>query len=114
MGHGRGLWVSRPHLASFAPLLKTLRGAQVRRISWVRGVRPVGGSASGLLMKLFPTGQLFPPVAARTENEKGRPRGAPFYIPDRPDYLILASRNSTCFLATGSYFFLVILSVIVR
>src|SRR5215208_1797796 len=77
MGHGRGLWVSRPHLASFAPLLITLRGAQVRRISWVRGVRPVGGSASGLLMKLFPTGQLFPPVAARTETKRA-PTGRPF------------------------------------
>src|SRR5829696_7919854 len=40
--------------------------------------------------------------------------GALYVFPGRPDYLILASRNSTCFLATGSYFFLVILSVIVR
>src|SRR5437764_3236584 len=30
--------------------LVTLRNAQVRRISWVRGVRPVGGGVSGLLM----------------------------------------------------------------
>jgi hypothetical protein len=29
-------------------------------------------------------------------------------------YLILDSRNSTCFLATGSYFFFTNLSVIVR
>jgi len=36
--------------------LVTLRNAQVRRISWVRGVRPVGGSVSGLLMTPLPAG----------------------------------------------------------
>jgi hypothetical protein len=36
--------------------LITLRNAQVRRISWVRGVRPARGGASGLLMTPLPAG----------------------------------------------------------
>jgi hypothetical protein len=39
--------------------LITLRNAQVRRISWVRGVRPARGGASGLLMTPFPAGHHF-------------------------------------------------------
>src|SRR5690606_36198203 len=38
----------------------------------------------------------------------------PFDLPETRSYLILVSLNSTCFLTTGSYFVLVIFSVIVR
>jgi len=41
---------------TLANTLITLRNAQVRRISWVRGVRPARGGASGLLMTPFPAG----------------------------------------------------------
>src|SRR5262245_36411311 len=81
-----------------------------------------GSGTSGLLMTPLPTGHLF---------SKGR-SGLLNYIPPagiakgRPDrsalaarrlarrYLIFVSRNSTCFLATGSYFFFTSLSVMVR
>src|ERR1700704_3940253 len=50
----------------------------------------------------------------RTRNQK-RGREAPFLVPDIVrSYLILDSLNSTCLRATGSYFFLTSLSVMVR
>src|SRR5258705_25602 len=76
-----------------------------------------GSGTSGLLMTPLPAGHLLAsskpsPFGAR--KREGRPQGA-LAIWERPDrYLILDSRNSTCFFATGSYFFLVSLSVIVR
>src|SRR5262245_60182740 len=46
---------------------------------------------------------------------KRAPHGRPScFANSRNLHLILDSRNSTCFLATGSYFFLTSLSVIVR
>src|SRR6185312_9893593 len=47
--------------------------------------------------------------SGRGENQKGAPREL-----HRGDYLILPSRNSTCFFAMGSYFFMTSFSVLVR
>src|SRR5438093_9458920 len=84
-----------------------------------------GSGTSGLLMKPLPAGHLFGLSAdekcARPETKRAPPisdlseiGGALLPQRNRRVYLILASRNSTCFLATGSYFFLVSFSVIVR
>src|SRR5436305_1725396 len=84
-----------------------------------RGVRPVRGRCEWPPQD---TALDRPPSldASRThpfpvEKAKGRPTGRP----DRRSrcvrgYLIFDSRNSTCFLATGSYFFFTSLSVMVR
>src|SRR5215471_13901722 len=92
-----------------------------------------GGGVSGLLMTPLPAGHLherhdlkiavFPPRQACSApsrlTRKGR-RPAPSSLkpraayPSAVTYLIFASRNSTCFLATGSYFFFKSLSVMVR
>src|SRR5947209_17090951 len=98
--------------------LITLRNAQVRRISWVRGVRPVRGRYE------WPPHDAAPdrPPSSRasgsclihssiSQNTKGVRRAD---RRARRRHLILASRNSTCFLATGSYFFFTSLSVMVR
>src|SRR6266487_5301951 len=50
----------------------------------------------------------------RCPERKRAPDGAPRSERSRNAHLILDSRNSTCFLATGSYFFFTSLSVIVR
>src|SRR5215510_1197173 len=84
-----------------------------------------GSGTSGLLMTPLPAGHLR--SAAENAAERHRaPEWAPLsfvatlsvramsFVCDRARYLIFASRNSTCFLATGSYFFLVSLSVMVR
>src|SRR5205085_527066 len=47
-------------------------------------------------------------------KRKRRPSRTPSPKPAMSRYLIFASRNSTCFLATGSYFFITSLSVMVR
>src|SRR5437763_1179485 len=103
--------------------LITLRNAQVRRISWVRGVRPVRERYEwpphDTAPDRPPVGGQWTTAANRllrgAKMRKGRRRGAlATSQPFSADHLILASRNSTCFLATGSYFFLVSFSVIVR
>src|SRR5262245_20303140 len=77
-----------------------------------------GGGTSGLLMTPLPTGHLtlralggsrliHSSIARNTRGVAGAAR------PSRR-HLILASRNSTCVLATGSYFFFTSLSVMVR
>src|ERR1041384_5410051 len=120
MDHFQALWGDSERHA-FAPETTssiTLRNAQVPPISWVRGVRPVReryewpphDAAPGrppLFHRLeFPI---------RSQNARGRPSGRPRSPRScATRYLILASRNSTCFLATGSYLFLVSFSVIVR
>src|SRR5215510_5648639 len=91
-----------------------------------------GSGTSGLLMTPLPAGHLR--SAAENAAERHRaPEWAPLlfcgampfaaqcvicgamsFVARRARYLIFASRNSTCFLATGSYFFLVSLSVMVR
>src|SRR5208282_6763506 len=96
-----------------------LRSAQVRRISWVRRVRPARGwcewpphdSAPGRppwrrrLWRFVALQTWMPGTwAGHDETE----------IQFRDLYLILDSRNSTCFFATGSYFFFTSLSVMVR
>src|SRR5712691_11110890 len=79
-----------------------------------------GGGTSGLLMTPLPTGHLFQgaPTALihslAERNKQGARFGRPFFWPAAARYLILDSRNSTCFLATGSYFFFTSLSVMVR
>src|SRR5215470_2391251 len=98
-----------------------------------------GSGTSGLLMTPLPTGHLRSATQKDTRKGnrcKGRPLGALviggarwaplslvapagrpchwWLIGRHERYLIFASRNSTCFLATGSYFFLVSLSVMVR
>src|SRR5215470_5887545 len=81
-----------------------------------------GSGTSGLLMTPLPTGHLRFATHKDTRKGnrcKGRPLGALCHWwligrHERGRYLIFASRNSTCFLATGSYFFLVSLSVMVR
>src|SRR5712671_5959680 len=81
-----------------------------------------GGGTSGLLMTPPPTGHLYftgwadrrnlQTVAAKCD---GRPAVGALAASGRArGYLIFDSRNSTCFFATGSYFFLTSLSVIVR
>src|SRR5437588_1281480 len=114
---------------TLANTLITLRNAQVRRISWVRGVRPARGGASGLLITPFRPATILrhhPEVAAKRPSKdvtytgpvvlrssrslsSGRPLragpvGSHLRVSGREAYLILYSRNSTCFLATGSYF----------
>src|ERR1700730_15692231 len=103
-----------------AILLITLRNAQVRRISWVPvGFGRSGGGTSGLLMIPLPTGHLVPhgksprlcvlgQQARRGPDNHGR------CSEGHAGYLILPSRNSMCFFATGSYFFFTSLSVMVR
>src|SRR4030081_1273062 len=91
-----------------------------------RGVRPVWDGVSGLLNDNAP-GR--PPFfqACFTEAARGRialknhvqMQRAPLRTPSRQtamarSYLIFASRNSTCFLATGSYFFMTRFSVMGR
>src|ERR1700689_2426575 len=78
------------------------------------GSAGLGGGASGLLMTSLRAGhQLRPragcfvirlqkPTPFRSKKPGTKPGHA---IPFQPYYLIFASRNSTCFLATGSYFF---------
>jgi len=161
-------------------LLITLRNAQVRRISWVRGVRPAGERCEwpphDTASRRPPTPQFSSPVihavyvvlhnlraiwqvrsalGATHGRVMARPIGSDFHsrkrgstrnrehenssldppavadrgsmwnvglmfvatkalAPEPARYLILVSRNSTCFLATGSYFFLTSLSVMVR
>ena len=57
---------------------------------------------------------LIPQTDLSNETTKGAQR-APFVrCGCGSRYLILASRNSTCFFATGSYFFITSLSVMVR
>src|ERR1700752_683465 len=80
-----------------------------------------GGGTSGLLMTPLPTGHLFEGGARSPEfhsrfqsNTKGALRFGAFIVRTARRYLILDSRNSTCFLATGSYFFFTSLSVMVR
>src|SRR4249919_3700497 len=91
-----------------------------------RGVRPVGGryewpphdTATDRPLPL-PTTQ-----ASLTGLDVRHPGCRPGFAVAQPGpqfdilserrYLILASRNSTCFLATGSYFFFTSLSVMVR
>src|SRR5437660_11198381 len=92
--------------------LITLRNAQVRRISWVRGVRPVRERHEWPPHDAAP-GR--PPFLIALRRGK---MGARRITPARPPWsrafpsalqaghLNLASQNSTCFLATGSYFFL--------
>src|SRR5215472_1975177 len=114
---------------TLANTLITLRNAQVRRISWVRGVRPARGGASGLLMTPFPAGHVRTFAGERASGLRAPRRATALahgssssgarlwrapWMTHRRAYLILDSRNSTCFLATGSYFFLTNLSVIVR
>src|SRR5258708_35453455 len=79
-----------------------------------------GGGTSGLLMTPLPTGHL---IQGRelllftvwlSGIHEGARSGRPFFWPAAARYLILDSRNSTCFLATGSYFFFTSLSVMVR
>src|SRR5215510_3248471 len=77
-----------------------------------------GGGTSGLLIDAAPDR---PPSlrasgsrlihSSISQNTKGVPGAA---RPARRGHLILDSRNSTCFLATGSYFFFTSLSVMVR
>src|SRR5215813_10305226 len=96
----------------------TLRSAQVRRISWVRGVRPVREryewpphDAAPDRPPSLPT---VLPARQRLETKQRQAPMAPCCFSSLERYLIFASRNSTCFLATGSYFFLVSFSVMVR
>src|SRR5579862_4831657 len=112
------------HIVRSLPI--TLRGAQVRRISWVRGVRPARERCE------WPphiTVSCRPPLHGQRHDRLAPPRFLPIRPLNRnarhkaghdtsptayPSYLILDSRNSTCFFATGSYFFFTSLSVIVR
>src|SRR5215469_2279015 len=83
-----------------------------------------GGGASGLLMTLFPAGHHcvaadlvfagYPPLRASGKRPGHRPSQVQVIASGCSPYLILDSRNSTCFFATGSYFFFTNLSVIVR
>src|SRR4249919_3267447 len=126
MDHSLSLWGTLGYCRPSSPkVLITLRNAQVRRISWVRRVRPVreryewpphdaapGRPPFGSRVRLQNTRKLRTDVArAKREacfhatriNAKGapwRPAGSLVSALDR--YLIFASRNSTCFLATGS------------
>src|SRR5947207_9033580 len=92
-----------------------------------RGVRPVRDGVSGLLNDTAP-GR--PPsfrmcvsdvaqLAACARNsplkcKRASPGDALYQLARAQFYLIFASRNSTCFLATGSYFFMTSFSVMVR
>src|SRR5713101_4583454 len=98
-----------------------------------------GSGTSGLLMTPLPAGHLFwslfhrvfcvfhrwrevqndPRSGAQdrpisSSRQKRRASDWRLGIVSRAVHLILASRNSTCFLATGSYFFFVSFSVMVR
>src|SRR5262249_54276926 len=100
-------------------ILITLRNAQVRRISWVRGVRPVRGRYEWPPHDTAPDRPpSIPPPPAGHQSDVGkmkrRPQRAPFALRRARRHLILDSRNSTCFFATGSYFFFTSLSVMVR
>src|ERR1043166_4870015 len=81
------------------------------------GFGRLGGGVSGLLMY---TASGRPPyqsadVSPVSTNTKGA-AAAPFCVLPAYDqaYLIFPSLNSTCFFATGSYFFILSFSVIVR
>src|SRR5262245_65681763 len=95
-------------ISPFSPSLIeiTLRNAQVRRISWVRGVRPAWERYEWPPHDAAPSR---PPLRKRVAEfaiEKGA-QPAPLVVSRlRRRYLIFDSRNSTCFFATGSYFFL--------
>src|SRR5262249_53340765 len=105
-----GLVRSRARGEKTSPIaLITLRNAQGRRISCVRGVRPGRGRYEWPPHDAAPDRP--PSLRARgsrlihsliAQNTKGVPGVA---RPARRRHLILDSRNSTCFLATGSYFF---------
>src|SRR5262245_44490188 len=75
-----------------------------------------GGGTSGLLMTPLPTGHLYcgcrrtPYFTAQSRKIREASAARSAACP----HLILDSRNSTCFLATGSYFFFTSLSVMVR
>src|SRR5690606_12064053 len=107
--------------------------AQVRRISWVRGVGRPAPAHSGLLVPLPDAGR--PPIGGfdlarnralqlrgarkRKRKRKTPPNGRRFLLcrfgrSRGQYYLIFASLKSTCFLAIGSYLRFVILSVMVR
>src|SRR5215470_3467055 len=78
-----------------------------------------GSGTSGLLMTPLPAGHLrfaaFFGFAASSVQTHRAPNGRPCHARRAcKRYLIFASRNSTCFLATGSYFFLLSFSVMVR
>src|SRR5690606_28816106 len=88
----------------------TLRSAQVRRISWVRGVRPAVERHRVASSNRSP-----PATSFEVPYETLRaPRGALSSSVSDDAYLIFVSTNSTCFFAIGSYFRFFILSVIVR
>ena len=116
--------------------------AQANRIAWTPWGRPVGdGGASGLLKHRSRPATLQKIARSRgaaarwcrdvlsgdvetaksdparlldcRRNKKGAPRRPHAHRRAR-GYLILVSRNSTCFLAIGSYFFFTSLSVLVR
>ena len=65
---------------------------------------------------LFEIVKLASRLRVRREPKQRAPQRRPrsFASREKPDYLILLSRNSTCFLATGSYFFFTSFSVCVR
>src|SRR5258707_15822217 len=72
--------------------LITLRNAQVRRISWVRGVRPVRGRYEWPPHDAAPDRPPF--LAPSAPKTKRAPRGAPFCVdPARPAQPAGAPRN---------------------
>src|SRR5258705_885263 len=84
--------------------LITLRNAQVRRISWVRGVRPVRGRYEwpphDAAPDRPPLSRLIANPRRVRRNAKGALHPGRFYASyDRVGYLILGSLNSTCFLS---------------
>src|SRR3954451_8600333 len=98
MGPGQGTW----SILSFAYSI-TLRNAQVRRISWVRGVRPVRERYEWPPHDAAPDRPPLFGVIATPQRVRRNAKGAlhagrlyPFYA--RVGYLILVSLNSTCFL----------------
>src|SRR5215469_10803523 len=76
-----------------------------------------GGGTSGLLMTPLPTGHLCRGPGQRPNSQPNCAKygkGVRRALAAAGPHLILDSRNSTCFLATGSYFFFTSLSVMVR
>src|SRR5580700_2572279 len=96
--------------ALFAQIASTVfpRGATVQNCSR----STINAGASRELTTIPRTNR--PRLSGYRPTQKGRPQAPHRDRACAVPYLILDSRNSTCFLATGSYFFMTSLSVMVR
>src|SRR4029078_13388625 len=116
---GRGWRIQSPRAGPFSQIFPsfselTLRNAQVRRISWVRRVLPVGARLSGLLVSAAFRPATYSSMAIRHIDAPHMHAACSIAARKSVSYLILASFNSTCLRASGSYFLKTSFSVLLR